>query len=169
MANDLEPVVGNWYHHHDKGEDFEVVAVDEDRGLVEIQYFDGNTDELDLEAWRELDIEAREPPEDWTGPVDDVEPDEIEAETSGTDMAPEEWSRPADEMHPFQDQGEAPPGGEAGETSETGEAAEAEAEEEAPEPELLDPQLLEETVELEELSEEQEGEEAAERRPPPAS
>ncbi len=152
MGNELEPVVGNWYHHRDKGEDFEVVAVDEDQGLVEIQYFDGSTDEVDLEDWRGLEIEPREPPEDWTGAVDDVEPEEIEAETSGTEMAPEDWSRPADETHAFTEPGGGP-GEEAGTAGEEAEGSEGEEE-------LLDPRVLQETVELEALREEEEAREA---------
>lgn len=159
MGNELEPVVGNWYHHRDKGEDFEVVAVDEDQGLVEIQYFDGATDELDLEDWRELEIELREPPEDWTGPVDEVEPEALEAEMGDTAMAPEEWSRPADEMHPFTEPGEGP---------EASAAAEEDTEEAAGgEEELLDPRVLQETVELEGPGDEEAGESAGPGTPGP--
>lgn len=71
MANELEPLVGQWYWHHDKGQSFMVVAVEED--LVEIQHYDGDLEEMDLDAWSEMDIEPGEAPEDWSGPTDDVD------------------------------------------------------------------------------------------------
>jgi len=77
MGNRLPPVVGNWYSHRDKGELFQVVALDEISGTIEIQEFDGGLDELDLDEWRALLVETAAQPEDWGGPLDDVEPDEF--------------------------------------------------------------------------------------------
>ena len=77
MSNRLQPVVGHWYLHRDKGALFQVVALDEHAGTVEIQEFDGDLDELDLDDWRALAVDDAAPPEDWGGPVDDVEPDEF--------------------------------------------------------------------------------------------
>ena len=62
MTTEADPIVGNWYQHLDKGQKFEVVAFDKDEGWVEIQYFDGDVDEIDLDAWYELDIEPIEAP-----------------------------------------------------------------------------------------------------------
>ena len=76
MSNRLRPVVGLWYNHLDKGDLFQVVALDEQSGTIEIQEFDGDLDEIDLEEWRQMTIEAAAPPEDWTGPVDELEPDD---------------------------------------------------------------------------------------------
>jgi len=77
MGNRLQPVVGQWYSHRDKGDLFQVVATDDETGTIEIQEFDGALDEFDLSEWHQLAIEAAEQPEDWSGPVDDVEPDEF--------------------------------------------------------------------------------------------
>lgn len=71
---EITPTIGNWYRH-ENGELFEVVARDETDATVEIQYFDGTVEELDQDAWDELEIEEAEAPEDWTGSVD-VEPEE---------------------------------------------------------------------------------------------
>lgn len=73
---ELNPTIGNWYRH-ENGEIFEVVALDEKDGTVEIQYFDGTVEEIDVEAWEELELEAAEPPEDWSGSVD-VDDEELE-------------------------------------------------------------------------------------------
>ncbi len=75
--SDVDPIIGNWYRNEDTGNDFEVVALDEDAQTVEIQYFDGELEELDLDAWYELPLEAIETPEDWSGPFDELEPDDL--------------------------------------------------------------------------------------------
>lgn len=77
MSNRLRPLVGHWYNHLDKGDLFQVVALDEDYGTIEIQEFDGGLDEIDLEEWRQMDIESAAAPEDWSGPVDELEPDDL--------------------------------------------------------------------------------------------
>ncbi|MGI9247269.1 MAG: DUF6763 family protein [Steroidobacteraceae bacterium] len=77
MTN-LVPVVGKWYARPG-GDSFEIVAFDADDGTIEIQYFDGTIEEMDVDDWREERIEAAEPPEDWTGSVD-VEPEDYENE-----------------------------------------------------------------------------------------
>ena len=76
MIGELEPIEGNWYHHINTGQDFMVVDVNEAEGTVDIQYFDGNLEELELEEWEEMDLEEIEPPEDWTGPLDELERDD---------------------------------------------------------------------------------------------
>jgi len=95
---DFDPITGNWYRHLDKGESFHVVDIDEEAGNVEIQYFDGALDKVDLDDWYELEIEPMEAPEDWTGPVDDVERDDLGY--TETDMGPREWSEPTREGVP---------------------------------------------------------------------
>jgi hypothetical protein len=77
MGNRLPPIVGNWYAHRDKGALFQVVALDEDAGTVEIQEFDGGLDELDFDEWRALALDSADQPDEWGGPVDDLEPDEF--------------------------------------------------------------------------------------------
>ncbi len=61
MSWDTEPVVGQWYRHLDKGYEFKVVAVDEDEGIVQIQYLDDDVEELDIDSWYEWDIEPIAP------------------------------------------------------------------------------------------------------------
>jgi hypothetical protein len=74
----MKPVIGNWYRIQ-RSDSFEVVALDEDDGTIELQYFDGTIEEMDLEDWQ-AELEAGtlvevEPPEDWSGSVD-VDPEE---------------------------------------------------------------------------------------------
>lgn len=77
MIGELEPIEGNWYHHLDRELDFMVVDVNENEGTVDIQYFDGDIEELEMEEWEEMDLEDIEPPEDWTGPMDQIEVDDL--------------------------------------------------------------------------------------------
>jgi hypothetical protein len=76
MIGELDPIEGSWYHHLDKDLDFMVVDVNEKEGTIDIQYFDGDIEELEMEEWEEMDLEEIEPPEDWTGPLDDLESDD---------------------------------------------------------------------------------------------
>lgn len=96
MPTDADPIVGNWYNSPEKQQRFEVVAVDEDAGTVEIQHFDGDIEELDLDTWYEWDIVPIEAPENWTGPMDEVYREEIAY--SETDIEPEEWVEDLDEL-----------------------------------------------------------------------
>ena len=77
MIGELDPIEGNWYHDIGKDQNFMVVVVSETGSTVDIQYFDGNIEELEMEEWEEMDLEEIEPPEDWTGPLDKLEPDDL--------------------------------------------------------------------------------------------
>ena len=72
------PGVGAWYRLNG-GPPFEVVALDDDDGTIEVQYVDGTLEELDLEDWKswcdEHRLEAADAGEDWSDSAD-VEADE---------------------------------------------------------------------------------------------
>jgi len=88
------PRIGDWYKNT-IGDAFEVVAQDEDDDTLELQYYDGTVEELDLEAWESMHPEPIEPPEDWSGSMDlareDVQSPESWAET-------EDWMRELERM-----------------------------------------------------------------------
>jgi hypothetical protein len=63
------PVIGKWFRRPN-GTLFEVVAVDEEDGTVEIQMFDGTISEIDIENWPQLLLLEVSAPEDWSGSVD---------------------------------------------------------------------------------------------------
>src|ERR1700674_2861419 len=68
-----QPAIGDWYRLSG-GALFEVVALDDDDGTIEIQYFDGTVEEMDIEdwetQWEDGGLEAAEAPEDWSGSGD---------------------------------------------------------------------------------------------------
>jgi hypothetical protein len=78
------PSIGDWYRLRG-GESFEIVAVDDDDGTIDIQYFDGTLEEMDFEDWESQWsdglLEAAEAPEDWSGSVD-IERSDVEGRGS---------------------------------------------------------------------------------------
>ena len=89
MSNDIDPILGNWYQHLDKGQLFRVVAIDEDNEVIEIQHFDGDLDEVEMSLWQEMDIDLAEEPENFSGPYDVGELDDYGTEI--TDTARSDW------------------------------------------------------------------------------
>ncbi|HUP91294.1 MAG TPA: DUF6763 family protein [Solimonas sp.] len=69
MAEWLREVsVGQWYQ---AGADpFEIVGFDAKAEIVLVQYFDGTLEEVDFEAWTELNAQPCAPPEDYSGAMD---------------------------------------------------------------------------------------------------
>jgi hypothetical protein len=76
VSRDYEPVRGQWYQNVEEDEQFRVLTVDEDSELVEIEYLDGDIEELDIEAWHEMDLDRIEQPEGWSESEDDEDEDE---------------------------------------------------------------------------------------------
>ena len=60
----VPPMVGEWYQEIGGRDCFEVVAVDDRTGAIEIQYQDGTIDELDGDNWNLLPLVTAPPPED---------------------------------------------------------------------------------------------------------
>lgn len=83
----IQPIVGQWYSREDRPQPFQVVAVDEVSGSVDIEYFDGTIDEWPAEHWQGLQPAPCEAPRDWSGPFDDLQPDDLDsdAETAAMD------------------------------------------------------------------------------------
>jgi hypothetical protein len=65
VSRDYEPVPGQWYENLEEEEPFRVLTMDEDSELVEIEYLDGDIEEIDLETWHEMDLELTTEPEGW--------------------------------------------------------------------------------------------------------
>jgi hypothetical protein len=97
MTTEADPILGCWYRHLDKGQEFCVIGVDEQNGSIEIQNFDGNLGELDLDDWRQMELETIEEPENWSGALDIAEIDDLGTEI--TDTLPDDWNEPASEIH----------------------------------------------------------------------
>jgi len=96
VGRDYEPVKGQWYENVEEDETFRVLSVDEDAELVEIEYLDGDIEELDLDTWHEMDLERIAEPEGWAG-GDDDEDDEEEDDEDLDDEDDEDWDDDEDD------------------------------------------------------------------------
>lgn len=96
MPTAVHPVAGCWYQHLVKGQEFQVIDVDESGAIVSMQHFDGDLEAIGLDDWYELELEAIEAPEDCTGPMDDIGPDDLGY--SDTAMEPADWDAPLEEL-----------------------------------------------------------------------
>jgi hypothetical protein len=52
--------------------------MDEDSELVEIEYLDGDIEEIDLETWHEMDLELTSEPEGWSESQDEDDDEDDE-------------------------------------------------------------------------------------------
>ncbi len=98
MSRDNEPVKGQWYENAEDDETFRVLSVDEDSELVEIEYLDGDIEELDLEEWRELDLELIEEPEGWSDEDEDEDWDEEDEEEEEDDDEDDDWDEEDEDL-----------------------------------------------------------------------
>ena len=98
MSRDNEPVKGQWYENAEDDETFRVLSVDEDSELVEIEYLDGDIEELDLEEWRELDLELIEEPEGWSDEDEDEDWDEEDEEEEEDEDEDDDWDEEDEDL-----------------------------------------------------------------------
>lgn len=97
MARDYDPVQGKWYEDLEENEVFKVLSVDPDQELVEVQYENGDIEEIDLDTWHELDLEQAQEPEGWAN--DDEEEEEEEEEDDDED----DWDEDDDDWDDDED------------------------------------------------------------------
>jgi hypothetical protein len=98
VGRDYEPVKGQWYENVEEDETFRVLSVDEDAELVEIEYLDGDIEELDLDAWHEMDLERIEEPEGWAADdEEEAEEEEEEEDLDEDDDDDDDWDDDDDE------------------------------------------------------------------------
>ena len=93
----LAPNVGTWYQDLQSGAIFEVVAWDTQSLLIETQMIDGEVGEYDIESWRELLLVSVEEPDDWRNPFELDSADSIDPDLP---MHPEDWSGPLNNIEP---------------------------------------------------------------------
>ena len=99
MARDYDPVQGKWYEDLEENEVFKVLSVDPDQELVEVQYENGDIEEIDLDTWPELDLEQAEEPEGWAS--DDEEEEEEDEED---DEDEDDWDEDDDDWDDDEDE-----------------------------------------------------------------
>jgi hypothetical protein len=91
VARDYDPVQGQWYEDLEENEIFRVLSVDPDEEIIEVQYENGDIEEIDLDTWHELDLERAEEPEGWASDDDDDEEEDDE------DVDEDDWDEDEDD------------------------------------------------------------------------
>jgi hypothetical protein len=87
VGRDYDPVKGQWFEDLEENEIFQVLSVDPDEEVIEIQYENGDIEEIDLDTWHELDLERSSEPEGWVNQRggDEEEEDDVELEEDEDD------------------------------------------------------------------------------------
>jgi hypothetical protein len=93
----LSPVVGAWYKDMQTQEVFEVIDWDPANLNIETQYLDGEVSEYDLDAWREMQLETVEAQEDWRAAFELDDDDLLDPDLP---MHPQEWTSPVNTIEP---------------------------------------------------------------------
>jgi hypothetical protein len=98
VARDYDPVQGKWYEDLEENEVFKVLSVDPDQELVQVQYENGDIEEIDLDTWHELDLEQAEEPEGWASDKEAAaEEEEEEEDEDDWDEDDDDWDEDEDD------------------------------------------------------------------------
>ena len=97
MARDYDPVQGQWYEDLEENEIFRVLSVDPDEEIIEVQYENGDIEEIDLDTWHELDLERAEEPEGWASDTEE-EDEEDDEDDWDEDEDDDDWDDDDDDL-----------------------------------------------------------------------
>jgi hypothetical protein len=100
VSRDFDPEPGKWYEDLDREEIFKVVSVDPDEFQVRIQWLDREYQDLDLDAWNELDLELAEEPEGWADEAAD------DGEDDDDDLDDDDWDEEDEDDDDWDDEDE---------------------------------------------------------------
>jgi hypothetical protein len=97
VGRDYDPVQGQWYENLEENEIFRVLSLNPDEELVEIQYENGDIEEIDLDTWHELDLEHAQEPEGWASDTEEDDDDDDLDEEDWDEDEDEDWDEDEDE------------------------------------------------------------------------
>ena len=103
MARDFDPVAAQWYRDLEDQEVFQVLSVNPDEEILQIQYEDGEVEEIDLDTWHELDLEKTVEPEGWSGSEDDLDDDDDDWDEEDEEDDDDDWDDDDDDTDEFDD------------------------------------------------------------------
>ena len=95
MTENIFAREAEWYKDY-LDRPLQVILYKEDDDYIEVQLFESDVTEFDLDSWNPLEIELIEPPEDWSGPFHDLVTDDMG--NAEKPMCPTDWNGPADKM-----------------------------------------------------------------------
>jgi hypothetical protein len=97
VGRDYDPVQGQWYEDLEENEVFKVLSVDPDEELIELQYENGDIEEIDLDTWHELDLERAEEPEGWASDAEEEEEEEEDEDDLWDEDEDDDWDEDEDD------------------------------------------------------------------------
>jgi hypothetical protein len=105
VGRDYDPIAGKWYEDLEENEIFQVLSVDPDEEIIEIQYENGDIEEIDLDTWHELDLEQAEKPEGWSDEDldEDLEDELDEEDEDDWDDDDDDWDDDEDDDYSDRD------------------------------------------------------------------
>lgn len=62
----LRPIIGQWYYDRTNDREFEILNIDKEEGIIELQYLEGEKEEIELESWEDLNLAKIAEPADWS-------------------------------------------------------------------------------------------------------
>lgn len=71
------PSIGSWYQDN-LGQTFCIVAYDEQEFSIDIQYYNGDIEDIDTETWSYMDAMQISAPKDWTASYDMNDQDQLD-------------------------------------------------------------------------------------------
>lgn len=77
MKPKLNPEIGLWYKDSENDVSFKVVAIEDTDESIEVQYFNGDIGEFELDSWYNSKISLIEAPEDWSAPFGGIDADDL--------------------------------------------------------------------------------------------
>jgi uncharacterized protein DUF6763 len=91
------PELNSWYQDVEEDALFEVVAIDEQEGCIEVQYVNGEIGEFDFDIWQQMIVISAKAPEDWRAPFEIADGNDIDV---GSDFSITNWDDPHARIDP---------------------------------------------------------------------
>lgn len=85
----LRPIIGQWYYDRTNDREFEVLNIDKEEGILEIQYLEGEVEEVDLDTWEDMNLAKIAEPAEWDHDGEDKE--ELDDLNDIDDEDPDDW------------------------------------------------------------------------------
>jgi len=106
VGRDYDPIQGKWYQDLEENEIFQVLSVDPDEEIIELQYENGDIEEIDLDTWHEMDLEHAEEPEGWSSDDADEDEEDLDDEDDDWDEDDDDWDDDDEDLDEDDDYGD---------------------------------------------------------------
>lgn len=93
----LKPITGQWYYDRTNDREFEILNVDKEEGIIELQYLEGEKEEIELESWEDLNLAKIAEPADWVDPDADEKDDFEDLDDLEEDEEDDDWDSDEDD------------------------------------------------------------------------